>query len=218
MALKGSFYCILYSVCSGEVQPAAPACVHGPVHVQHAMYLLHLFFLFFVLNSYTSTDPLDAPVLTVPVCLSDDQFNVMFIKLTWDPVDCAQEYSLDISGMEQFSTIEESYNQSYNIHATNVSVSLVAVGGDELQRDLECSCTCDPDKTTSPGWFSIVDCACIVYVHICISCGSFVHCVHVGTSIQVGGDACFDVTLTEISCGSNTEIGYTITFIVSLME
>ena len=158
-------------------------------------------------------------MLTVPVCLSDDQFDVTFIKLAWDPVDCAQEYSLDID-MEQFNTIEESYNMSYNIPATSISVSLVANGGDVLRLAINCSCTCDPDKTTSPGQFSVIDCSYTMYVHVhvCISCGSFVHCVHVGTSIQLGDDACFDVTPTEISCGSSTEIGYTITFIVSLME
>lgn len=131
-----------------------------PAHVHHATYWFYLFPFHFMLISYTPTDPLDVPVFDTQTCLSNCE-NATFIQLTWEEVECADFYVLDVPGLDFVNTTGTSYNMLYNIPATNFSGSIFTDGDEESVRPIEaCSTTCDLDSTIPPCWFSNIYCTC----------------------------------------------------------
>ena len=128
-----------------------------------------------MLQSYITVDPLDVPNLDVS-CFSYDN-SVTYIKLTWEPVDCAELYWWTISEIDSDITIETFYEASYNMPATNISGSLFAIGGSVHSFFQECLVAFNPNPTTPAGWFCVSDCIYTVlsYTCTCMHKGSFVY-------------------------------------------
>ena len=101
----------------------------------------------YYLCSYTPVDPLDAPnrYRVYVTSFTYDGF-ATFINVTWDDVECADEYVLDIFDIGSITTTETSYESSYNLSARNISGNLSAVGGSALPFFEESL------VSSNPGW------------------------------------------------------------------
>ena len=123
------------------------------INVHYTVLYMYLHSLFFLLHSYmyihVPADPLDGPNpdrLLVTCVVIDN--NVMFIKVTWDPVECAQLYILNISDIDSITTNQTSHQRLYSGSATNISVRLLAVGGPVLLHSEQCISLSIPTSTT----------------------------------------------------------------------
>ena len=115
------------------------------------LYWLYLHYVVFLaLHSSTPVDPLNATNFLCATCVINCHNNVTSIKVIWEAVDCAQQYVLDIFGMESITIYGTSYEASYNMSVTNISGSLYANGGNAYMFDEDCFTCSDQNTTTVP--------------------------------------------------------------------